>query len=309
MKQTTESTGFGRVAVLYGGWSPEREVSLESGRRVLEALQRRGVDATGIDADPRTVLGLAEAGYERVFIVLHGTGGEDGTVQAALELQGLPYTGSGVAASALSMDKARSKRIWQACGLPTPEFAIVRNAAEAAEAVERLGLPVFVKPNNQGSSVGMSRVDAPQALGAAVEAARAHAAELIVERAIVGQEMTCAVLGGEALPLVRIRTSGWYDYHAKYQSDQTGYDCPAPVDEATAARWQRLCVQAFEALGCSGWGRIDFIADADGTPWLLEANTVPGMTSHSLVPMAARAAGIGFDELCLRILQGTGRKA
>ncbi len=306
MTDARDPRDYGRVAVLYGGWSAEREVSLESGRNVLEALRRRGVDATGIDATPESVLRLREQGYERVFIVLHGPGGEDGTVQAALALQGLPYTGSGVAASALAMDKVRSKRIWQALGLPTPEFVEARSAEQAREFAERIGAPVFVKPNTQGSSLGMSRVDRPSDMAEAWARAREHDASVLVERYIAGGEYTATVIGGRVLPLIRIRVSGsYYDYHAKYRAEDTRYECPAALAEETAAQWRELASRAFEALGCRGWGRVDFIADEGGAPWLLEANTVPGMTSHSLVPMAARADGLDFDALCLRILDLT----
>lgn len=297
---------FGRVAVLHGGWSAEREVSLASGAQVHAALQRAGVQAEAVDPTPARVLQLRDEGFDRAFVVLHGPGGEDGTVQGALELQSLPYTGSGVAGSALAMDKVRSKRLWQSLHLPTPEFVAARRLADAAAFIEQLGAPVFVKPNTQGSSVGMSRVDHAADLPAAFDRAREHDDCVIVERFVAGGEYTAAVVGDRVLPLIRIRVAcDYYDYDAKYVSEQTRYDCPAQVDAVTTGRWQDLARQAYDALGCSGWGRVDFIADEAGEPWLLEANTVPGMTTHSLVPMAAAAHGWSFEQLCVEILAQT----
>ena len=301
-----DAGSFGRVAVLHGGWSAEREVSLDSGAQVLAALLRCGIDAVGVDATPEQVLRLRADGYDRVFVMLHGPGGEDGTTQAALELQGQAYTGSGVAGSALAMDKVRSKRLWQALHLPTPDFVAAGRLEDALEFMQRLEAPVFVKPNTQGSSVGMSRVDRLDDLASAFERAREHDDCVIVERYIAGGEYTAAMVGDQLLPLIRIRVAGsYYDYHAKYRAEDTRYECPAAVDAVTTARWQNIARRACEALGCAGWARADFIVDEAGEPWLLEVNTVPGMTSHSLVPMAARAHGWDFDRLCIEILSRT----
>lgn len=297
---------FGKVAVLMGGWSPEREVSLDSGRQVLAALQAAGVDAQAVDPQPAEVASLRQQGYARAFNLLHGTGGEDGTVQAALALQGLPYTGSSVMASALAMDKLRSKLLWRGAGLPTPEFVVATSALQAAEAVQSLGLPLFVKPVAQGSSVGMSKVSEAAQIQAAFELASAHGKEVLLEAFVAGREYTCAILDGRALPLVQIVAAGeYYDYHAKYLSDQTRYHCPCDLPAELQAAISAQCLQAFAALGCSGWGRVDLMLDGNDQHWLIEANTVPGMTSHSLVPMAARAAGMDFSQLCLRILETT----
>lgn len=295
---------FGRVAVLMGGWAAEREVSLASGAQVLAALQRRGVQAEGVDATPAKVLNLRGEGFDRVFNVLHGTGGEDGVVSAAMSLLALPCTGSGVMASALSMDKLRTKRLWRGADLPTPEYRIPCSVAEAQQAVEELGLPLFVKPNNQGSSVGMSKVVDAEQMGAAYALARRYSNEVLVEQFVAGPEYTASVLAGEALPLIRIQPAGdYYDYHAKYEAEDTQYHCPCGLPAALEERLQKLCLQAFDAIGARGWGRVDFMLDQDHQPWLIEANTVPGMTSHSLVPMAARAQGIEFEELCWRVLE------
>ena len=297
---------FGKVAVLMGGWSPEREVSLDSGRQVFAALQAAGVDAQAVDPKPAQVASLRQQGYARAFNLLHGTGGEDGTVQAALTLQGLPYTGSSVMASALAMDKLRSKLLWRGAGLPTPEFVLATSAQQAAEAVQSLGLPLFVKPVAQGSSVGMSKVGEAAQIQAAFELASAHGKEVLLEAFVDGREYTCAILDGRALPLVQIVAAGeYYDYHAKYLSDQTRYHCPCDLPTELQAAISAQCLQAFTALGCSGWGRVDLMLDGNDQHWLIEANTVPGMTSHSLVPMAARAAGMDFSQLCLRILETT----
>lgn len=303
-RRIEQAADFGRVAVLMGGWAPEREVSLESGKQVLAALKRRGIDAHGIDATPERVLGLATEGFDRVFNVLHGTGGEDGVVQAALQLQKLPGTGSDVLASALSMDKLRTKRLWKAAGLPTPDYRLPSDLAAARDAVVALGLPVFVKPNNQGSSVGMSKVCTAEQVDAAFELAAQFSSEVLIEQFVDGPEYTAAMLQGEALPLIRIQPAGeYYDYHAKYIADDTQYHCPCGLPASLETELQALCAQAFEALGARGWGRVDFMLDAQQQPWLIEANTVPGMTSHSLVPMAAKARGIDFEELCWRVLE------
>ncbi|WJW75004.1 D-alanine--D-alanine ligase [Thiohalobacter sp. IOR34] len=299
-----QAADFGRVAVLMGGCSAEREISLKSGNAVLEALRRRGIDAQGLDAANEGLLAeLQQGGYARAFIALHGRGGEDGVIQGALQTLGLPYTGSGVLGSALGMDKLRSKQVWQAAGLPTPPFVVAEAVDELARVADELGFPVMVKPAREGSSIGMSRVDSAAALPAAWEQARAYDSCVLIERWIEGEEYTVALLAGEALPLIRLETPReYYDYAAKYEADSTRYHCPCglPADQETAL--QGLALAAFAAVDARGWGRVDLLLDAAGAPWLIEVNTVPGMTDHSLVPMAARAAGIEFDELVLRIL-------
>ena len=306
-KRTSDPAEFGRVAVLMGGWSAEREVSLWSGQGVLEALRARGIDAHPVDPDPESILLLGTQGYDRVFNILHGTGGEDGTVQAVLELQKLPYTGSGVLASALAMDKLRTKRMWRAEGLPTPDYLYLRTEADAARAHEKLGLPLFIKPSAEGSSVGVVKVKRAEDLVEAWRLARGERGhEVMAERFVSGGEYTCAVLDGSALPPIRIEpASEFYDYHAKYIADDTRYHCPAglppPLEEQLAA----LSVQAFELVGCRGWARVDLMLDEDRRPWLIEINTNPGMTTHSLVPMAARAAGMTYEDLCWAVLETT----
>ncbi len=295
---------FGRVAVMLGGSSPEREVSLDSGGAVLKALQSRGVDAHAWDPAEKSLVEFAKVGFDRVWIALHGTGGEDGSLQGALEWLDTPYTGSGVMASALAMDKIRSKHLFEASGIPTPEYAVVRHKADAVLAVEAFGFPIILKPAGQGSSVGMSKVFGPEDLNDAVELSLAFGGVALAERCIVGDEFTVAVLQGEALPSIRIETPRvFYDYRAKYESDRTEYHCPGTTDAGVEALYAGLAIAAFNELGCSGWGRVDFMTGDDGQPQVLEANTVPGMTSHSLVPMAANRAGIDFAELCWRILE------
>ena len=301
---------FGKVAVLMGGWSAERQVALWSGEAVHQALLSRGVDAHAVDLTPERLFGLKNEGFDRVFNVLHGTGGEDGTVQAVLDLIGLPYTGSGVLASALAMDKLRTKRIWKSEGLPTPEWLVLRSNEDALAAGTQLGFPYFVKPAAEGSSVGISKV---KFATSAVSAYRKAAGEyedrprvVLAEREIRGGEYTCAILDGQALPTIRIEPDGeFYDYNAKYISNDTRYHCPSGLPAALEAEIQALSLRAFELLGASGWGRVDFLLDEQQRPWLLEANLVPGMTSHSLVPMAAKAVGLSFADLCWRILQTT----
>mgnify|MGYP001136973031 FL=1 len=296
---------FGKVAVLFGGTSAEREVSLKSGRAVLEALQRQGVDAHGIDMVDNTVLEtLKHGGFARVFIVLHGRGGEDGVIQGALETLGLPYTGSGVLGSALGMDKVRTKQIWTAAGLPTPKFLVLENEADLARVEPELGFPVMIKPAHEGSSIGMSKVERAEDLPAAWQAAMQYDRAVLAERWITGREYTASMLGELALPLIRLETShAFYDYQAKYFADDTRYHCPCGLPEADELQLRALAQRAFRAVGASGWGRVDFMCDHSGQPYLIEVNTVPGMTDHSLVPMAARAAGIDFDALVLRILE------
>jgi D-alanine-D-alanine ligase len=304
------SSDLGKVAVLLGGCSAEREVSLMSGSAVLEALRRAGVDAHPFDPAERDLFELKREGFGRAFIALHGRGGEDGTLQGALEWLRIPYTGSGVLASSLAMDKWRTKLLWQQLGLPTPaalrltdeDFAA--GSEEAARRVlEALALPVFVKPVHEGSSMGATRVEREEELKSALEAARRFDGEVLVERFVAGREITIGFLGEQTLPAIEIvAPQGRYDYHNKYFSDETRYLCPAPLPEPLASRLAELTMQAARALGCRGWGRIDLLLEADA-PYLLEMNTAPGMTSHSLVPLAARVSGIEFDALCLRILE------
>lgn len=314
MTRTTNPKDFGRVAVLAGGWSSERQVALWSGEGIHAALLGKGVDSSLIDATPERVLNLQREGYDRVFNILHGTGGEDGTVQAALELQGIPYTGSGVLASALAMDKLRSKRLWKAEGLPTPDWLWIEREADLDEAASRFGFPLIIKPSEEGSSVGVTKVKSADQLRAAWQLARGdlgHAGRVVMAERFIGggsqgHEFTCAIVAGVALPTIRIVPDGeFYDYNAKYLSDNTRYHCPSGLDAELEARVQAICLRAFEILGASGWGRIDFMLDGDNVPWLIEANLVPGMTSHSLVPMAAKARGIDYAELCWMILEGT----
>ena len=295
---------FGKVAVLMGGWSAERAVSLVSGQAVLKALQGRGVEAHGIDADRQVLSVLANGGFARVFITLHGRGGEDGLIQGALDLLGLPYTGSGVLASALGMDKLRTKQVWRGAGLPTPPWRLVESAAELANAAAELGLPLAVKPSREGSSIGISRVGEPAQFQAAWERAAACASPVLVEPWIQGQEYTGGLLQGETLPLIRLETPReFYDYDAKYHADDTRYLCPCGLPEAREAELRELVCRAFAAVDGYGWGRVDLMVDGQGQPWLLEVNTVPGMTDHSLVPMAARVAGLNFEDLVWRILE------
>ncbi|MCB1736719.1 MAG: D-alanine--D-alanine ligase [Gammaproteobacteria bacterium] len=302
----------GRVALLYGGISAEREVSLKSGAQVLAAMQRQGVNVTAIDCGPDSLAPalrqLEEGGFDRVFNVLHGRGGEDGVIQGALDAFEIAYTGSGVLGSALGMDKVRCKQIWNSRGLPTPVYRVVTAAEQCAAVIEELGLPLFVKPALEGSSIGIARVDnAEQLVGAWADAA-SHDSPVLVERCITGGEYTCAILGDQALPLIKLEAAGvFYDYEAKYLSDRTRYLCPCGLPEAKEKQLQTMCAEAFQAVGAGGWGRVDFMLDADAKPWLLEVNTVPGMTDHSLVPMAARQAGIDFDALVIRILMSAQR--
>lgn len=302
-RHLTDPRAFGAVAVVMGGTSAEREVSLNSGANVLEALRARGVDAHGVDGVPALLEGLRAGRYARVFNILHGRGGEDGTLQGALESLGVPYTGSGVLGSALSMDKVRTKQVWLALGLPTPRYASYRPGDDVREAIADLGLPVVVKPSHEGSSVGITRVRSPADLSAAIALAARYDGELVIEQLIEGGEYTVGILDGEALPSIRIVPPGeYYDYHAKYVSDDTQYLCPGLEGEAEA-QMRGLALRAFEATGASGWGRVDVMRDRQGDNWLLEVNTTPGMTSHSLVPKAARAVGIDFPGLCWRILE------
>ncbi|MGH8454739.1 MAG: D-alanine--D-alanine ligase [Nevskiales bacterium] len=295
---------FGRVAVLLGGWAPEREVSLVSGAAVLQALQKQGVDAIGVDLSRERLLQLKQEGFDRVFNVLHGIGGEDGVVQAALEVMGLPYTGCGVLASALSMDKRVTKLVWAAQGIPTPMHRLLTDETDFERLADELGLPIFVKPADAGSSIGMSKVGQAADLSEAYRVARQYCGTVLAERFVNGGEYTCAILDGQPLPLIRIEPDGeFYDYNAKYVSDNTRYYCPCGLPPEQESQLQAMALKAFQLIGARGWGRVDFMLDAEDKPWFLELNTVPGMTSHSLVPMAARAAGIGFDELVWRVLE------
>jgi len=298
------ATDFGHVAVLLGGSSSERKVSLDTGTAVLTALLKRGIDAVAWDPAEHGMRDFAERGFDRAWIALHGAGGEDGSMQGALQCLGTPYTGSGVMASALAMDKVRSKQLFHAVGVTTPEFEVVHAIDDARAAAERLGYPLVLKPAGQGSSVGMSKVLGPGELAAAAKLALGFGDPAIMERCITGDEITVAVLQGEALPSIRIVTPRiFYDYQAKYEADTTQYFCPGTDDADLESEYRDIAMRAFEALGCTGWGRVDLMAGGDGSLHVLEVNTVPGMTSHSLVPMAAKVAGIDFAELCWRILE------
>jgi D-alanine-D-alanine ligase len=295
---------FGKVAVLLGGRSAEREVSLLSGAAVLEALRGRGVDAHGFDPAQRPLEELRQDGFERVFIALHGRYGEDGTVQGALELLGIPYTGSGVMASALAMDKWRTKLIWQSVGIPTPRFEMLSADSDFSAVAVKLGLPLIIKPSREGSTIGLTKVSQVEQLADAYALAAKHDPMVLAEHFVSGAEITAAILGDIALPLIRIEAaSGLYDYHAKYFADDTQYFCPSGLPAAQEQTLQALATRAFRIVGCSGWGRVDVMLDQQGMPYLLEVNTSPGMTSHSLVPMAAKVQGLGFPDLVIRILK------
>lgn len=297
-------SAFGKVAVLLGGRSAEREISLKSGNAVLDALRRRGVDAHPFDPSEQHMEALLQQGFNRAHIALHGRYGEDGTVQGALELMGLPYTGSGVMASALAMDKWRTKLLWQAAGISTPRHILLNAQSDFDAVVEALGLPLIIKPSREGSTIGLSKVMAAMDLPAAYESAAKHDTMVLAEQFIEGMELTVGILGETPLPLVRIETaSGLYDYQAKYLSDDTRYFCPCGLSAAEEQAIQAQALQAHQTLGCEGWGRVDVILDKSGKPYFLETNTSPGMTDHSLVPMAAKAVGISFDDLVLRILE------
>ena len=307
-----DAAAFGRVAVLMGGTSAEREVSLDSGRNVLEALQSKGVDAFAVDGIPALVDAIREGRVDRVFNILHGNkgGGEDGVLQGLLDALGVPYTGSGVLGSALAMDKIRTKQVWLSVGLPTPRYIRLHKGSDVHAAGRELGLPVIVKPSCEGSSVGVSRVLDDAGLDEAVALAARYPGEMLMEQLVQGDELTVAVIangdGHVALPSIRIVPKGeWYDYDAKYVSDETQYLCPGLEGEAEA-EIRRIALAAFEAAGCTGWGRVDVMRDrATGRFYLLEVNTAPGMTSHSLVPKAARQVGIEFADLCWRVLEST----
>jgi D-alanine-D-alanine ligase len=312
MNTKTIAEGFGKVGVLFGGRSAEREVSLMSGAGVLQALKSQGVNAHGFDPAQRSLAELAAEKFDRVFIALHGRFGEDGSLQGALEQLGIPYTGSGVMASSIAMDKIMSKRIWLSHGLPTPGFIELdgRAATDAdlAKAADTLGFPLMLKAPHEGSTIGISKVASQAGMRAAFDDCARYDEMILAEEFIAGRELTVPVLGrgrdARALPIVEIRApQGNYDYHNKYFSDETQYLCPAPLDEALTKRIQSIAVRAFNALGAKGWARIDFMLCAsDNEPFLLEINSSPGMTGHSLVPMSAKAAGISYEELCVQIL-------
>lgn len=295
---------FGKVAVLMGGFSSEREVSLNSGRAIVAALQSKGVDAHAFDPKETPLSELKTQGFQTAFNILHGTYGEDGAVQGALELLGIPYTGSGVAASAIGMDKYRCKLIWQALGLPVPEFAVLRDDSDFDAVEARLGLPMFVKPAAEGSSVGVVKVKEAGRLKAVYEELKHLQGEIIAERFVGGGEYTCPILHGRGLPSIRIIPSGeFYDYEAKYERDDTVYQCPSDLNEADEQLMRELAVRGAQAIGAEGCVRVDFLKDTDGKLYLLEINTLPGMTDHSLVPKSAAHTGISFADLCLEILK------
>jgi D-alanine-D-alanine ligase len=300
------SMAFGKVAVLMGGKSAEREISLMSGNGVLKALKSKGVDAHAFDPAERDLFELKREGFARCFIALHGRGGEDGTVQGALETLGVPYTGSGVLGSAVGLDKWRSKMIWIANGLPTPRYRILRATDDWSAVAGELGLPLIVKPANEGSTLGLTKVTATAQLAQAYELAAKKFHDIaLAEQFIAGSEYTASIVDDAALPLIRIEApQGNYDYQNKYFTDDTKYICPCGLPAAREEALQALALQAFRLAGCTGWGRVDLMLDAKGDPWLLEVNTSPGMTGHSLVPMAAKAVGISYEDLCVKILEG-----
>ncbi|RXZ44458.1 D-alanine--D-alanine ligase [Crenobacter cavernae] len=294
---------FGKVAVMMGGTSSEREVSLMSGGGVLAALRAKGVDAHAFDPAEKPLSALKDEGFERVFIALHGPFGEDGTLQGALETLGIPYTGCGVMASAIGMDKWRTKLVWQGAGLPVPAFRLLDDATDFGAVEKELGLPLFVKPATEGSSIGVTKVKNRGELRAAFEEANKYDSIVIAEAFVGGGEFTCAIVGDSVLPTIKIEpATEFYDYQAKYFRDDTVYRCPSGLSDAVEAEARELARVAFKVLGGRGWGRVDFLMDEAGKIYLLEVNTAPGMTSHSLVPMAARQAGVSYEELCVTIL-------
>ena len=298
--QSPES--LGKIAVLMGGSASEREVSLNSGKAVLQGLLSAGCDAAPFDPAEREISTLLE--FDRAFVVLHGRGGEDGVIQGVLETLKLPYTGSGGMASALAMDKLRTKQLWKGVELPTPDFRVLSEGADLQEIVKAMGLPLMVKPVCEGSSIGMVKVESLQTFQQAWDVAKSYAGEVIAEQWIEGAEYTVAILGERALPAIQLKTPhGFYDFEAKYQAESTEYLCPCGLGKVEESALQQLALEAFTVLGCRGWGRVDLMVDQAGIPWLLEVNTVPGMTDHSLVPMAAKAAGFGFPELLLEIIR------
>jgi len=297
---------FGRVAVVMGGTSAEREVSLDSGRNVLAALKARGVDAHGIDGIPALLDALRAGHFARVFNILHGRGGEDGVLQGALQSLGVPCTGSGVLGSALSMDKVRTKQVWQENKLPTPPYETIDAKSNFEGVAARLGLPLIVKPVQEGSSIGITKVRAVAEMDEAYALAVNYDPVVIAEKFIEGPEYTASIVDDAPLPLIRIEApEGKYDYQNKYFTDVTKYLCPCGLPAPREEEIKALALKAFQAAGCTGWGRIDLMLDSQSKPWLLEVNTAPGMTGHSLVPMAAKAVGISYEDLCVRILEGS----
>lgn len=293
---------LGRVAVLMGGNSSEREVSLKSGAAVLDGLHKAGVDAVPFDPAEEEIGELQK--FDRAFIVLHGKGGEDGVIQGVLESLHIPYTGSGVLASALAMDKLKTKQLWMGIGLPTPPFVVLHSVGDLSGVADKLGFPLMIKPVCEGSSIGMAKVNSADELQTAWAKAGDFSGDVIAEKWVEGEEYTVAILGNEPLPVIRLRTPhGFYDYDAKYSAEDTEYLSPCGLDESMEKSLQAVALKAFDSLGCEGWGRVDIMVDRHGEPWLLEVNTVPGMTDHSLVPMAAREAGMTFSMLVGRILE------
>lgn len=294
---------YGRVAVMFGGDSAEREVSLKSGSAVLKALRASGIDAHAFDPSEKPLSALRDEAYQRVFIALHGKGGEDGTLQGALEFMGIPFTGSGVLASALAMDKWRSKLVWQAAGIPVPDYEVLTAKSDLAGVATRLGLPLFVKPANEGSSIGISKVKKKSTLKTAYTAAARYDSIVLAERFLSGGEYTVGILDDQALPVIKIEpATEFYDYASKYERDDTKYLIPSGLSAARENEMQQLALQAFRVLGARGWGRVDVMLDDAGKFYALEANTAPGMTDHSLVPMAAKAAGLSFEQLVMKVL-------
>ena len=297
-------TDFGKVAVLMGGWSAEREVSLNSGHAVLAALQSQGIDAQGIDVDRNIATRLD--GFDRVFNILHGRGGEDGVIQGLLDVLQIPYTGSGVMASALAMDKLLCKQLWQGIGLPTPAYQVLESEDDCQQALDTLGLPLMVKPVLEGSSIGMSKVHQAAEMIPAWQKARACGGFVIAEAFIEGEEYTAAILNQQVLPMIRLQTPrDFYDFEAKYAANDTLYHCPCGLDKSTEKALGELVLKAFNSIRLNSWGRVDFMLDKQQQPWLIEVNTVPGMTDHSLVPMAAKQAGLSFEQLVVEILKGS----
>lgn len=300
---TIDVKQFGKVAVLMGGLSAERDISLQSGNAILAALQKKGVDAHGLDVDENIIDELASGNYQRVFIALHGRGGEDGTMQGLLEIMQLPYTGSGVQASALAIDKLKTKQVWHALNLPTPAFHIIDSETSCQRALKVLGLPLIIKPVLEGSSIGMSKVEAKEEMIAAWQLAQLCGGTVMAEAWVEGDEYTAAWVDDQILPMIKLKTTHkFYDYEAKYNDTDTQYICPCGLSDIRESALAELSKKAFLAVNASAWGRVDFIIDENDQPWLIEINTVPGMTSHSLVPMAAKQAGLSFENLVLRIL-------
>ncbi len=298
-------SSFEKVAVFMGGWSAEREVSLNSGKAVYDALCSQGINAVCVDVDRNIFELMKKQKFSHVFNVLHGRGGEDGLIQGMLDVLEMPYTGSGVLGSALAMDKFRCKQLWQGINLPTPDFMELKTQEDCEQAIAQLGLPLMIKPVLEGSSIGISKVNAADEMICAWEKARECGGIIMAEKYIQGKEYTAAILGDHVLPMIRLQTShDFYDYQAKYVSDDTQYICPCGLDDKTEKELASLMLKSYQAVKCEGWGRVDFMLDEKQQPWLIEVNTVPGMTDHSLVPMAAKQAGMSFEELVLSILKG-----